>query len=63
MRQLESRTDSALAQEPIKSFNRPSMTMRFTVPDRCMLEKLAEGASVEFDLVQTGTDFVIIAVK
>ena len=52
-----------LAHEPVKTLGWPSMTMSFKIKDRALLDKFAEGKSVEFDFVQAGKDYVITAVR
>lgn len=52
-----------LAHEPVKSLKWPAMTMAFQVPDKAMLDKLAEGRKVEFEFEQRGKDHVITSVK
>jgi Cu/Ag efflux protein CusF len=37
-----------LIHEPLKNLDMPAMTMVFKVADKAMLEKLKEGAQVEF---------------
>jgi Cu(I)/Ag(I) efflux system protein CusF len=52
-----------LAHEPIKSLNWPPMTMKFSVKDKSVLDKLAVGQKVEADFVQQGSDYVVTRVK
>jgi Cu(I)/Ag(I) efflux system periplasmic protein CusF len=52
-----------LAHETIKSLGWPAMTMSFTIRDKALFNNLAVDKKVEFDLVQEGKDYVIIAVR
>jgi len=61
---IDSKTGSlALAHDPIKSLNWPSMTMAFKVQDKNLLEKVKPGDKVEFKFVQSGKDYVITEIK
>lgn len=51
------------AHEPVKSLNWPAMTMSFRVKDKGLLDKLKEGAKVQFDFVQDGSDYIVTAIK
>ena len=44
---------------PIASLKWPAMTMEFKVKDRAMLQGLAKGQAVQFDLEQAAGEFVI----
>ncbi len=52
-----------LAHEAVKSLNWPAMTMSFTVKDKALFDKLQADKKIEFEFVQQGKDYVIIAVK
>jgi Cu(I)/Ag(I) efflux system protein CusF len=52
-----------LAHEPIKSLNRPSMTMGFKVKDKMLMDRLTDGKEVEFNFMQENKDYVITGVK
>lgn len=52
-----------IAHEPIKSLNWPSMTMGFKVKDKMLMDKLADGKKVEFEVMQEDKDYVITGVK
>lgn len=52
-----------LAHEPVKSLNWPAMTMKFSVRDKTLLDKLPVGQKVEAEFVQQGSGYVITAVK
>jgi Cu(I)/Ag(I) efflux system protein CusF len=52
-----------LKHEAIQSLNWPGMTMAFAVKDKAMLDKLAEGKKVEFELTQDGNQYVITSIK
>lgn len=49
--------------EAVKSLNWPAMTMTFSVKDKMLFDKLAEGKKVAFDFVQEGKSYVVTAVK
>lgn len=51
------------AHEPVKSLNWPAMTMTFSVKDKMLFDKLAEGKKVEFEFVQEGKASVVTSVK
>jgi Cu(I)/Ag(I) efflux system protein CusF len=48
---------------PVASMNWPSMSMAFKVKDPAMLEKIKQGAQVEFSFAQSGKDHVITDIK
>lgn len=52
-----------LVHEPVKSLNWPAMTMTFSIKDKMLFDKLAEGKKVEVDLVKEGKNYVVTAVK
>ncbi len=52
-----------LAHEPVKSLNWPAMTMKFSVKDKTLFDKLTVGKKVEVEFVQQGSGYVITAVK
>jgi Cu(I)/Ag(I) efflux system protein CusF len=52
-----------LAHGPVKSLNWPSMTMRFTVKDKMLFDKLVADKKVEFEFTQQGSEYVVTAVK
>ena len=52
-----------VAHEPVKTMNWPAMNMGFKVKDKALLDKLGDGAKVEFEFVQDGKDYVITKVK
>ena len=52
-----------LKHEAIQTLNWPGMTMAFAVKDKSMLDKLAEGKKVEFELTQDGKEYVITSIK
>jgi Cu(I)/Ag(I) efflux system protein CusF len=52
-----------LAHEPVKSLNWPAMTMKFSVKDKALFDKLAVGKKVEIEFVQQGSDYVVTGVK
>jgi Cu(I)/Ag(I) efflux system periplasmic protein CusF len=49
--------------EPVPSMKWPSMTMAFKVKDKAMLDKVKQGAKVDFSFVQSGKDHVITEIK
>ena len=49
--------------EPVKSLNWPTMTMRFTVKDKVLFDKLAADKKVDFEFTQQGNEYVVTAVK
>lgn len=51
------------AHEPVKSLNWPAMTMTFSIKDKMLFDKLAEGKKVEFEFVQEGKTSVVTSVK
>lgn len=51
------------AHEPVKSLNWPAMNMTFTVKDKMLFDKLADGKKVEFDFAQEGKGYVVTGVK
>lgn len=53
----------SIAHGPVQSMNWPAMTMTFKVKDKRMLDKVKEGAKVEFSFVQSGKDYMITQVK
>jgi Cu(I)/Ag(I) efflux system protein CusF len=52
-----------IAHGPIQSLKWPSMTMRFGVKDKAMLENVKPGTKVEFGFVQLGKDYLITEIK
>ena len=52
-----------LKHDPIKSLNWPTMTMAFSVKDKAMLDKVKQGAKVDFSFTQSGKDYVITEIK
>jgi len=52
-----------LAHDPVKSLNWPAMTMGFQVKDKMLLDKLQPGKKIEFEFMQQGKDYVIIAAQ
>jgi Cu/Ag efflux protein CusF len=52
-----------LAHQAVKSLNWPAMTMRFSVWDKALLDKLAVGKKVDVEFTQQGSDNVITSVK
>jgi Cu(I)/Ag(I) efflux system protein CusF len=52
-----------LAHQAVQSLNWPAMTMRFSVKDKALLDKLAVGKNVDVEFTQQGFDYVITAVK
>jgi Cu(I)/Ag(I) efflux system protein CusF len=52
-----------LTHEPIPELKWPKMTMRFVVEDPAVLERMKEGARIEFDFVQTGKGYLITGVR
>lgn len=51
------------AHEPVKSLNWPAMSMTFSVKDKMLFDKLAEGKKVEFEFMKEGNGYVVTAVK
>lgn len=51
------------AHEPVKSLNWPAMTMTFSIKDKMLFDKLAEGKKVEFEFIQEGKTSVVTGVK
>lgn len=52
-----------LAHEPVKSLNWPAMTMKFSVKDKVLFDKLHVGQKVEAEFIQQGSDYVVTGVK
>jgi Cu(I)/Ag(I) efflux system protein CusF len=52
-----------LAHEPVKSLNWPAMTMKFSVRDPALFDKLAVGKKVEIEFMQQGPDYIVTTVK
>ncbi|GAB1718957.1 MAG: hypothetical protein NTAFB09_06880 [Nitrosospira sp.] len=52
-----------LAHEPVKTLNWPAMTMKFSVEDKALLDKLPAGQKVEAEFIQQGSDYVVTSVK
>lgn len=52
-----------LAHDPVKSLDWPSMTMKFMIKDKALLDKLTPGKKVEFDFVQQGKEYVVTDVR
>jgi len=52
-----------LAHGPVKSLDWPAMTMRFSVKDESLFDKLVAGDTVEFEFIQTDKGYVVTAVK
>jgi Cu(I)/Ag(I) efflux system protein CusF len=52
-----------LAHEPVKTLSWPAMTMKFSVKDKTLLDKLPAGQKVEAEFRQQGSDYVITGVK
>lgn len=52
-----------LAHEPVKTMNWPAMSMTFSIHDKALFDKLAEGRKVEFEFAQEGKVYVVKAVK
>lgn len=51
------------AHEAVPSLHWPAMTMAFAVKPKGLLDKLAVGKKVHFELVQQGKDYVVTAVN
>ena len=51
------------AHEPVKSMNWPAMTMTFSINEKMLFNKLADGEKVEFEFVKEGKDYVVSSVK
>lgn len=51
------------AHEPVKTLNWPAMSMNFSIHDKALFDRLAEGRKVEFEFVQEGKAYVVKAVK
>lgn len=49
--------------EPVASMKWPSMTMAFKVKDKAMLDKVKQGAKVDFSFSQSGKDYVITNIQ
>lgn len=52
-----------IAHGPVPSLNWPAMTMTFKVKDKKMLDKVKEGAKVDFSFVESGRDHTITEMK
>lgn len=52
-----------LAHEAVPSLKWPAMTMRFTVKDKTLFDKLADGSKVNIDFVVEGSNYIVTAVK
>jgi len=52
-----------LAHEPVASLRWPAMTMRFTVKDKALFDKLVVDKKVDFEFKQQGKDYVLTAVQ
>lgn len=48
---------------PVQTMKWPAMTMAFTVKDKAMLDRMPKDSRIEFEFVQQGRDYVVIAVK
>jgi len=52
-----------LAHDPVKELNWPAMTMGFAVRDKVLFNKLVVDKKIEFEFVQQGSTFIVMAVK
>lgn len=52
-----------VAHGPIKTLQWPAMTMAFKVRDKALFDKLAVGKQITFQIISSGKDYVVIAVK
>jgi Cu(I)/Ag(I) efflux system protein CusF len=52
-----------LAHEPVKTLNWPAMTMKFSVKDTALFDKLPAGQKVEAEFMQQGSNYVVTGVK
>ena len=48
---------------PVQSMKWPAMTMTFKAKDKAVLDKVKQGAKVEFSFVQSGKDYIITEIK
>ena len=48
-----------LVHGPIASLNWPAMTMSFTLKDAALAKGIKAGEAVDFELVQSGSDYVV----
>ena len=53
----------SISHGPVKSMDWPAMTMRFSVKDKALLDKLAVDKKVQVEFVKQGPDYVITSVK
>lgn len=49
--------------EPVPSMKWPSMSMAFKVKDKAMLDKVKQGAKVDFSFTQSGKDYIITEIR
>lgn len=52
-----------LSHQAVKTLNWPAMSMRFSVKDQALLDKLAVGKKIDVEFTQQGSDYVITSVK
>ena len=52
-----------IAHGPVESMKWPAMSMTFKVKDKKMLDKVKQGAKVEFSFVESGKDYVVTSIK
>jgi Cu(I)/Ag(I) efflux system protein CusF len=52
-----------LAHGPVKSLKWPPMTMRFSVKDKALFDKLVVASEVQIEFVQQGSEYVVTSVK
>ena len=52
-----------IAHGPVQSLKWPAMSMRFSVKDKALLEKLQPGKKVEFEFVEEGKDYIVTRIK
>lgn len=52
-----------MAHDPIPAIQWPAMTMPFEVRDASLLQGLAKGQKVEFDLAREGEGYVVVAIR
>ena len=48
---------------PVASLNWPRMTMGFKVKDPALMERLAVGATIEFEFVKQGRHYVVTEIR
>lgn len=58
-----SKSRLTIAHGPVESLKWPAMTMSFIVKDKALLDKVQQGAKVQFSFLESGRDYVVTEIK